>query len=991
MNNQSTNTLERGCLLCKKDDSRPFLTKEGKSFVRCRHCGLIYQDPPPLQEENQEFYGKSYYEGFGDQNASIRQARVGLYQNFLITCRPYRRTGRLLDVGSGYGDFLKMAQEERWEAWGIEPSLQASEISQKIPGVHVLNGTIENARFPENHFDVITLWNVIDCLPDPLSALRRIYQWLAPGGLLFIRTPNSFFHWKAYQFYSFFRPLLGKMGWNKEASVFLRANFETKSLKRLLQEAGFEKLQVRNGIPTQGDAYQVFSNGSLMRAAKSLVYFTASAMDFLSGNKILLGPNLTARASKAPSERQWRPVGIRARIFLKRVILHTLAVVGYLLGLPVWRKLLGRDREIQILRYHSVSEFQQSDVSVRESQFEKQLSFLLKRYRVISLEETVKTLEKGRLPEKGTVAITFDDGYQDNYQTAYPILAEKRLPAAIFLLTTGEERERQLPHLWTGSSEQDRLLSWEQVREMSGAGITFGSHSETHVRLSQLSGNALRQENFGSKEKIESKIKKPVQFFSYPYGVGGDFDRRAELLVKEAGYQAAFSAMFGANGLDANRFALKRIGIEASDTQFSFRAKLNGALDLLSFFDLPLVRNILRQFDKIFFGAIFAAPRKSPFLLVSVDFPPHTDGVSTISRELSRRIALYGEEVMVIGPRDRGDQAFDALEPYRVFRVAGYEWGYFRMFPILLQMPWVIFRHRIRKIFAMNIAYGGILSWALSYLTGLEYLVFAYGYEFEKIKNIPFMVWLYRRIYGRAKRIVACSELVRERLIRFGVSPEKIKVLYPAVDLNRYRPLPVPREFLERHQLTGRKILLTVGRLIERKGHDRVLEALPKIIQNFPDVLYLIVGIGPHEEKLREQVRVLKLDDHVRFMGKVPEEEIVFLYNACQVFVMPSREISGEGHIEGFGIVYLEANACGKPVIGGRSGGVGEAIRDGQTGFLVDPNFSAGGEIRDKVTELLSCPEKGQALGESGLKWVRENFNWDNYARQAFELIDVGT
>ena len=106
---------------------------------------------------------------------------------------------------------------------------------------------------------------------------------------------------------------------------------------------------------------------------------------------------------------------------------------------------------------------------------------------------------------------------------------------------------------------------------------------------------------------------------------------------------------------------------------------------------------------------------------------------------------------------------------------------------------------------------------------------------------------------------------------------------------------------------------------------------------------------------------------------------------------MPSREISGEGHIEGFGIVYLEANACGKPVIGGRSGGVGEAIRDGQTGFLVDPNFSAGGEIRDKVTELLSCPEKGQALGESGLKWVRENFNWDNYARQAFELIDVGT
>jgi phosphatidylinositol alpha-1,6-mannosyltransferase len=173
--------------------------------------------------------------------------------------------------------------------------------------------------------------------------------------------------------------------------------------------------------------------------------------------------------------------------------------------------------------------------------------------------------------------------------------------------------------------------------------------------------------------------------------------------------------------------------------------------------------------------------------------------------------------------------------------------------------------------------------------------------------------------------------------------------------------------------------------LIERKGHDRVLSALPRIVEHFRDTLYCIVGIGPYEGKLREQVKRLNLEESVRFMGRVSEEELVFLYNACQVFVMPSREISEGGHVEGFGIVYLEANACGKPVIGGRSGGVLEAIREGQTGWLVDPDSAS--DLADKIIDLLSHPEKAQALGEQGLQWVRKTFNWEDYAEQVFELV----
>ena len=121
-------------------------------------------------------------------------------------------------------------------------------------------------------------------------------------------------------------------------------------------------------------------------------------------------------------------------------------------------------------------------------------------------------------------------------------------------------------------------------------------------------------------------------------------------------------------------------------------------------------------------------------------------------------------------------------------------------------------------------------------------------------------------------------------------------------------------------------------------------------------------------------------------MGKIPEEELAFLYNACEIFVMPSREIENEGHIEGFGIVYLEAGACAKPVIGGRSGGVSEAVREGQTGLLVDPNSPS--DLCDKILDLLAHPEKARALGEGGLHWVRKTFNWEDYANQVYRWMN---
>jgi len=631
-------------------------------------------------------------------------------------------------------------------------------------------------------------------------------------------------------------------------------------------------------------------------------------------------------------------------------------------------------------------------MNVLPSEFEKQLRWLRNSYRnsyrVISLDEGVRSLKDGELPSSPSVAITFDDGYENNYRVAYPILKKMELPATVFLLTAEGEQGRRTTHLEGNPLQGSRYLSWEEVKEMEQSNIHFGSHGETHTQLKDLPLEPLRREISVSKQKIEKELQGSVRFFSYPYGTFKDFDRRAAALVQEAGYDAACSAVFGMNGLKSNPFALRRIGIEASDTLFTLRAKLNGALSLLALFSWSPVRFLIRWFDAAFLKTKLASrekKKKSPLLLVSVDFPPHTDGVSTISQELSRRIAFEGEPLLSIGPRDHGDKEFDARQPYKTFRVPGYSWGYLRFIPILFCMPFVVLAYRVRKVFAMNIAYGGLLSWVLSHFISLEYLIFAYGFEFEKVKRNRFLRNLYLKIYDRAKTIITCSENVRQRLIAFGVNAEKVKVLYPAVHLDRFRPCDVPQPFIEEKGLKNRRVILTVGRLIERKGHDQVLKAMPQVIHQFPDILYCIVGIGPNREHLQNLARELKLENHVKFLGKVRNEELPYLYNLCEFFIMPSREMDQEGHVEGFGIVYLEANACGKPVMGGRSGGVGEAIREDETGLLVDPNNTH--DIAEKMISLLSDPEKRKEMGKAGLKWVQESFDWNQYTKQAYRYL----
>jgi phosphatidylinositol alpha-1,6-mannosyltransferase len=182
-------------------------------------------------------------------------------------------------------------------------------------------------------------------------------------------------------------------------------------------------------------------------------------------------------------------------------------------------------------------------------------------------------------------------------------------------------------------------------------------------------------------------------------------------------------------------------------------------------------------------------------------------------------------------------------------------------------------------------------------------------------------------------------------------------------------------------------VLLTVARLARRKGHDLVLRALP-LLGDIADLRYVIVGGGEDLARLEEIVRRNGLEESVIFAGRVPEHELPDYYRLCDLYVMPNREVTEvTDSLEGFGISFIEASACGKPAIAGRSGGTDAAVADGETGYLVDPEDPA--ELASKIRLLLNDPGLRAEMGRKGRERVERDFTWRQRAEELARHLTI--
>jgi phosphatidylinositol alpha-1,6-mannosyltransferase len=280
----------------------------------------------------------------------------------------------------------------------------------------------------------------------------------------------------------------------------------------------------------------------------------------------------------------------------------------------------------------------------------------------------------------------------------------------------------------------------------------------------------------------------------------------------------------------------------------------------------------------------------------------------------------------------------------------------------------------------------GVMALALRFIAGIPYACYVHGEEMNTARSSREFTWLVRHVLSYTDFAIANSRNT-ESILRhdWGLAPERVELLYPGVDTTRFTPATRDEAARTRLGWGSRPVLLTVGRLQKRKGHDCLIRALPAIRRQIPDVLYAIAGGGEERTELEKLVRTENVADAVQFLGEPDDTALIEQYQQCDLFVLPNRQAGSD--IEGFGMVLLEAQACGKPVLAGASGGTVETMRLGETGEIVD--CSAPEPLAAAVTALLRDAARRARMGAAGRRWVREHFDWNSLCQQAEKLFTL--
>jgi len=375
----------------------------------------------------------------------------------------------------------------------------------------------------------------------------------------------------------------------------------------------------------------------------------------------------------------------------------------------------------------------------------------------------------------------------------------------------------------------------------------------------------------------------------------------------------------------------------------------------------------------------------NPILVVTNDFGPRSGGIETMVIGLIHH-RPFGQTI-VYTSHQNDSESYDAdwLKNYGVQVIRDRS-------RVLLPTPRVAFQLKkvIRSKGITTAVFGaaaplGLLSASMKRAGVLRTVAISHGHEVWWAKVFPFNLLL-RRIGSTVDVLTYLGEFTRNAISKvLTTKAQRAMVnLAPGTNFDHFSPTD-SSALRQSLGLSDKKVIVSVGRLVHRKGQDHLIQAMPEVLRSVPDAHLLLVGEGPYREHLKKLVAQNKLEAFVTFTGKAPFSELPMYMCAGDIFAMPSRSRFFGLEVEGLGSVYLEASACALPILAGNSGGAPDAVKHNETGLVV--NGTDNKEIAAAAIKLLLDPEFAQKLGTNGRKRILDKWRWENWSQDFENLL----
>lgn len=375
---------------------------------------------------------------------------------------------------------------------------------------------------------------------------------------------------------------------------------------------------------------------------------------------------------------------------------------------------------------------------------------------------------------------------------------------------------------------------------------------------------------------------------------------------------------------------------------------------------------------------------KRKILLVTNDLGPRAGGIESFVLGLLERVEP--NSVVILTSKQKNSDPFDRelLKKYGAIVIRDRS-------KILLPTP-----RTTRKAIKILKEYQATTVWfgaaaPLAFMAkrlrnagGKNIVALTHGHEVWWAK-LPVFRSAIAKIARDVDTLTYLGDFTKNAMLPVIADSSKLVKIAPGIDVKHFSPSEIDLKLIEKYRLHNRRVIVSVGRLVHRKGQDKLIEAMPEVLKKYPDAVLLLVGQGPIKSMLDKLIRHHGLENHVIFTGRIQFADLPKYIQLGEIFAMPSRDRFFGLEVEGLGIVYLEASACGVPVIVGKSGGAPDAVIENKTGLTVDGTSSK--EIAEAVCKLLSDKKLAKQMGDEGRKWVVENWRWEIWSDKFNKLF----